>query len=51
MKTLITIRRKLNAAEEINWMDALPYALRIHHDTPNNSGLTPYQIVSVETEV
>ena len=44
-KTLITILRKLNAEKEINWVEALPRALRIHHDMPNNSGLSPYRIV------
>ena len=44
-KQVITILRKLNAENEINWVEALPHALRIHHDTPGPTGWSPYEIV------
>ena len=44
-KTLLGILRKLNAEEKINWVEALPRVLRMYHDTPGESGFSPYQVV------
>jgi transposase InsO family protein len=44
-KTLWEILRKLDADHQVHWVEALPKVLRIHHDTPNDSGLTPYNIL------
>ena len=44
-KQLITILRKLNAEQKINWVEALPQALRLHHDNPGPTGWSPYEIV------
>lgn len=44
-KQIITILRKLNADGEINWVEALPHALRIHHDVPGPTGWSPYEVV------
>jgi hypothetical protein len=37
--------RKLHADQGINWVEALPTVLRQVHDTPGESGLSPYQIL------
>ena len=37
--------RKLNAEEEINWVEALPLVLDRYHDVPGESGYSPYQIL------
>ena len=37
--------RKLNAEEEINWVESSPVVLDRHHDLPGESGLSPYQIL------
>ena len=37
--------RKLNARESVNWVEVLPMVVDRYHDTPGESGLTPYQIV------
>jgi hypothetical protein len=37
--------RKLNTPEPINWVEALPLVLDRYHDTPGESGLSPYQIL------
>lgn len=37
--------RKLNTAKPINWVEALPMVLDRYHDTPGESGLSPYQIL------
>ena len=39
--------RKFNADERRNWMELLPRALKIIHDTPGESGLSPYEIFLV----
>ena len=44
-KTLIGLLRKLNAEGPISWVEALPRVLRLYHDTPGESGVSPYQIV------
>ena len=44
-KTLLSILRKLNAKERINWVEALPRVLRMYHDMVGESGLSPFQIV------
>ena len=45
-KTLRSILRKLNADTPINWVEALPRAIRIRHDLPTPLlGLSPYQMV------
>ncbi len=37
--------RKLNAERGINWVEALPRALRHIHDRPGLGGLSPYRIL------
>ena len=37
--------RKIQAEEGVNWVEALPRVLRIHHDTNNEFGVTPYELV------
>lgn len=37
--------RKINADSVVNWVTALPTALRQIHDSPGESGLSPYQIL------
>jgi hypothetical protein len=37
--------RKLNAQCTINWVEALPLVLNRLHDTPGETGLSPYQIL------
>ena len=44
-KALIGILRKLQVGGETNWVEALPRVLRMYHDTPGESGLSPYQIL------
>ena len=42
---LLEILRKINNDHIINWVSALPRVVRLIHDTPGESGLTPYEIV------
>ena len=44
-KSLISILRKLNAKEHVNWVEALPRVLRMYHDVVGEGGLSPFQIV------
>ncbi|EPS66700.1 hypothetical protein M569_08075, partial [Genlisea aurea] len=45
-RTLLTVLRKLEADHEINWVEALPRALRLRHDLPDpETGWSPYQLV------
>jgi hypothetical protein len=44
-KQIITLLRKLHAGGEVNWVEALPRALRLHHDKAGITGYSPYQIV------
>ena len=44
-KTIQDLLRKLSVEEGINWVEALPRALRIYHDIPGESGYSPFQIV------
>jgi len=44
-KQLITLLRKLNAEGGMNWVEALPRALYIHHGIPGETGLSPHHIV------
>jgi hypothetical protein len=37
--------RKLHAEDEINWVEAIPRALRLIHDRVGEAGLSPYQIL------
>ena len=37
--------RKFNADEHKNWVELLPEALKVLHDTPGESGLSPYEIL------
>ena len=43
-KQLVTLLRKLNAEEGINWVEALPRALHMHHYKLGISGLNTHQI-------
>ena len=42
---LLSILKKLHLDGALNWVEALPRALLIHHDMVGESGLSPYQIV------
>lgn len=44
-KQIIDLLRKMHAEQSLNWEEALPMALRIHHDNPGPSGWSPYEIV------
>ena len=44
-KSLIGRLRKLQAEDKISWVEALPRALWAYHNTPGESGLSPFQIV------
>ena len=45
-RVLQDVLRKLLINKDINWVQALPHALRIHHDTADPiTGLSPYEIV------
>ena len=44
-KQLIMQLRRLHAEEKVNWVEALPRALRHIHDRVGPSGLSPYQII------
>lgn len=44
-KTLITTLRKLHFEENVNWVEALPHALRLIHDRVGEGGMSPHQIV------
>ena len=44
-RQLMVLLRKLNADEGINWVEALPRVIRMHHDLANDTGLSPYEIV------
>ena len=44
-KSLITVLRRLHVEEGVNWVEALPRALRILHDTVGEGGLSPHQVV------
>jgi len=44
-RQLITTLRKLNAEREVNWVEALPHALRLIHDIAGPTGWSPYQVV------
>ncbi len=37
--------QKLQMEGKVNWVEALPRALRIHYDMPNETGISPYQAV------
>ena len=39
------VLRKLSAQSDENWLQLLPWALNIIHDTPGESGLSPYEIM------
>ena len=45
VKKLKTVLRKLNAEKNINWVEALPRALMIIHDTPGVDDFSPHKIV------
>ena len=44
-RTIIGILRKLQVEEKVNWVEALPRVLRMYHDTPGESGISPFQVV------
>ena len=44
-KSLIGILRKLNAEDQVNWIEALPRVLRAYHDNPGESGHSPFQLM------
>ena len=48
---LLSILKKLHLEHGINWVESLPRALRIHHDTIGESGYSPYEIVFGRTRM
>ena len=44
-KSLQTILRKMHEERSINWVEALPHAVRVHNNFPNTTGLSPYKIL------
>ena len=43
-RVIMTMLRKLHAQSRVNWVEALPRALRIHHDAVDPMiGMSPYQ--------
>ena len=44
-KSLFALLRKMHATQQINWVEALPRAIRLHNNAINDSGLSPYQIL------
>ena len=45
VKSIITLLRKLKAAENANWVESLSRVLRLQHDMVGEAGLSPYEIV------
>jgi hypothetical protein len=44
-KTLIGLMRKIHVEVGIQWVEALPQVLRMYHDLPGETGLSPFQIL------
>ena len=44
-KSLIGRLRKMQAEDNMPWIEALPRVLWAYHNTPGKSGLSPFQIV------
>ena len=44
-RQIITLLRKMHAESQVDWVEALPRAIRMHHDMVGPTGLSPYQIV------
>ncbi len=42
-KVLIGQMRKVWVEDHINWVEALPYILRVYHDSPGESGVSPFE--------
>jgi len=42
---LLSTLKKLHMQHNLNWVEALPRALAIHHDVPGPGGLSPYHIL------
>ena len=42
---LLSLLRKLHVEHNLNWVEALPRALRLHHDVVGEAGLSPYHIM------
>ena len=42
---LLSVLKKLHQEEKLNWVQALPRALHLHHNMVGTAGLSPYQIV------
>ena len=42
---LLSVLKKLYMEDGVNWVEALPRALRIHHDMCGEGGLSPFQIM------
>ena len=42
---LLSILKKLHIEYDLNWVEALPRALRLHHDVTGEAGLSPYHIM------
>lgn len=42
---LLSVLKKLHTEQAINWVEALPRALKLHHDVAGEGGLSPYFIM------
>ena len=42
---LLSVLKKLHIEHSLNWVQALPRALRLHHDVVGEGGLSPYHIM------
>ncbi len=42
---LLSVLKKLHIEHNLNWVEALPRALRLHHDVTGEAGLSPYHIM------
>ena len=44
-KTLIALLRKAWIVDHPNWVEALPHILRVYHDSPGESGHSPFELM------
>ena len=44
-KSILTALRRLTDRKHTNWVENLPRVIRAYHNTPKESGLSPFQVV------
>ena len=47
---LLSCLQKLHVSEGLNWVEALPRALKLHHDVVGEGGHSPYHILCGRTD-